>query len=94
MVAKISTASKISITITAMPYINFTPDVNTKAKGRLIAQISITYPKSLNTEQKELVQKLDDSFGVHSKPYENIFQEAFEKIRGWFNEKKHDKKKR
>lgn len=69
-------------------------DVNTKAKGRLIAQISITYPKSLNTEQKELVQKLDDSFGVHSKPYENIFQEAFEKIRGWFNEKKHDKKKR
>lgn len=69
-------------------------DVNTKAKGRLIAQVSITYPKSLNAEQKELLQRLDESFGVHSKPYENIFQEAFEKIKGWFNEKKHDKKKR
>lgn len=69
-------------------------DVNTKAKGRLIAQISIAYPKSLNTEQKELLQRLDESFGVHSKPYENIFQEAFEKIKSWFNEKKHDKKKR
>ena len=69
-------------------------DVDTKAKGRLIAQISIAYPKSLNTEQKELLQRLDESFGVHSKPYENIFQEAFEKIKGWFNEEKHDKKKR
>ena len=68
-------------------------DVNTKAKGRLIAQVSITYPKSLNTEQKELVQKLDESFGVHSKPYENIFQETFEKIKGWFNDKKSEKKK-
>ena len=69
-------------------------DVNGRGKGRLIAQVSITYPKSLNAEQKELIQRLDDSFGVHSKPYENIFQEAFEKIKGWFNEKKHDKKKR
>ena len=68
-------------------------DVNTKAKGRLIAQVSITYPKSLNAEQKELIQRLDESFGVHSKPYENIFQEAFEKIKGWFNDKKSEKKK-
>lgn len=69
-------------------------DVNGRGKGRLIAQVSITYPKTLSSEQKELIQRLDESFGVHSKPYENIFQEAFEKIKGWFNEKKHDKKKR
>lgn len=68
-------------------------DVNGRGKGRLIAQVSITYPKSLNTEQKELVQKLDESFGVHSKPYENIFHEILEKIKGWFNEKKPEKKK-
>ena len=68
-------------------------DVNTKAKGRLIAQVSITYPKSLNAEQKELIQRLDESFGVHSKPYENIFHETLEKIKGWFNEKKSEKKK-
>lgn len=68
-------------------------DVNGRGKGRLIAQVSITYPKSLNTEQKELVQKLDESFGVHSKPYENIFHETLEKIKGWFNEKKPEKKK-
>ncbi|WP_299327594.1 molecular chaperone DnaJ [uncultured Helicobacter sp.] len=69
-------------------------DVNTKAKGRLIAQVSITYPKTLSSEQKELLQRLDESFGVHSKPYENIFQEAFEKIKGWFSEKKPEKKKK
>ena len=68
-------------------------DVNTKAKGRLIAQVSITYPKTLNAEQKELIQRLDESFGVHSKPYENIFHETLEKIKGWFNEKKPEKKK-
>lgn len=37
MVAKISIASKISITITAMPYINFTPDVKIKAKNDIVA---------------------------------------------------------
>ena len=68
-------------------------DVNGRGKGRLIAQVSITYPKTLSSEQKELIQKLDESFGVHSKPYENIFQEAFEKIKGWFSEKKPEKKK-
>lgn len=69
-------------------------DVNTKAKGRLIAQVSIAYPKSLNAEQKELLQRLDESFGVHSKPYENIFHETLEKIKGWFSEKKPEKKKK
>ncbi len=68
-------------------------DVNGRGKGRLIAQVSITYPKTLSSEQKELIQRLDESFGVHSKPYENIFQEAFEKIKGWFGEKKSEKKK-
>lgn len=69
-------------------------DVNGRGKGRLIAQIGIVFPKSLNTEQKQLIEKLDESFGVHSKPYENIFQEAFEKIKSWFNEKKPEKRKK
>ena len=68
-------------------------DVNGRGKGRLIAQVSITYPKTLNAEQKELIQRLDESFGVHSKPYENIFHETLEKIKGWFSEKKSEKKK-
>lgn len=68
-------------------------DVNGRGKGRLIAQVSITYPKTLNAEQKELLQRLDESFGVHSKPYENIFHETLEKIKGWFSEKKSEKKK-
>lgn len=63
-------------------------DVNTSRKGRLIAQIEITYPSSLNSEQKELLEKLESSFGIHSKPYENVFKEAFEKIKGWFSDKK------
>ncbi len=39
-------------------------DVNSSRKGRLIAQIKITYPTSINAEQKELLEKLHQSFGV------------------------------
>ncbi len=52
--------------------------------GNLIAQIKIVYPKSLNDEQKEMLRKLQESFGIESKPHESLFESAFEKIKGWF----------
>ena len=62
-------------------------DVHTGQKGRLIAQIKIIYPKKLNDEQKELLRKLQDSFGVESKPHTSSFEDVFERVKGWFKKK-------
>jgi len=59
-------------------------DVHGHGKGDLIAQISITYPKKLNEEQLELLTKLQDSFGIESKPHEGLLDSAIEKMKGWF----------
>ena len=56
--------------------------------GRLIAQISVATPSSLNDEQRELLSKLQKSFGIKSgeiKSEEGFFESAFEKIKGWFS---------
>ena len=60
-------------------------DVHGHGKGDLIAQIKLTYPKKLTSEQKELLKKLEDSFGVEeAKPHESILESAFEKVKSWF----------
>jgi molecular chaperone DnaJ len=59
-------------------------DVHSGRKGRLIAQIKLIMPKKLKDEQKELLQKLQESFGVESKPHKSTFESAFEKVKKWF----------
>jgi len=59
-------------------------DVHGHGKGDLIAQVNLTYPKKLNSEQKELLKKLQDSFGVESTPHEGVLDSAIEKMKGWF----------
>jgi len=59
-------------------------DVHGRGKGDLIAQIRLTYPNRLTSEQEELLQKLQESFGIESKPHESLFESAFEKVKGWF----------
>ncbi len=59
-------------------------DVHGGGRGKLIAQVKIIYPKHLNDEQKELLIKLQESFGVESKPHTSTFENAFEKVKGWF----------
>lgn len=54
-------------------------------KGDLIVQVKINYPKSINNEQKELLEKLQDSFGVESKPHESSFEGMFDKVKKWFS---------
>jgi len=61
------------------------PDVHGHGNGDLIAQVNITYPKKLNDEQKELLLKLQESFGIEeSKPHESILESAIDKMKGWF----------
>jgi len=60
-------------------------DVHGHGKGDLIAQIKITYPKKLTNEQKELLIKLQDSFGVEeAKPHESFLESAIDKVKSWF----------
>ncbi len=59
-------------------------DVHGHGKGDLIAQVNITYPKKLNDEQKELLEKLQESFGIESKPHESVLDSAIDKMKSWF----------
>ena len=59
-------------------------DVHGRGKGDLIAQVNISYPKKLNDEQRELLTKLQESFGIESKPHEGVLDSAIEKMKSWF----------
>jgi len=54
-------------------------------KGDLIVQVKINYPKTLNEEQTQLLEKLQESFGVESKPHESNFENMFDKVKKWFS---------
>ena len=60
-------------------------DVHGHGKGDLIAQVNITYPKKLNDEQKDLLNKLQGSFGLEeSKPHESVLDSAIDTMKSWF----------
>lgn len=59
-------------------------DVHGHGKGDLIAQVNLTYPKKLDDEQKELLERLQNSFGIESKPHESVFESVFDQVKGWF----------
>jgi len=59
-------------------------DVHSGRKGRLIAQVKMLLPKKINEEQKELLEKLQESYGVESRPHKSTFESAFDKVKNWF----------
>ena len=59
-------------------------DVHSGRKGRLIAQIQMILPKKINDEQKELLEKLQESYGVESRPHKSTFDSAFGRVKSWF----------
>jgi len=59
-------------------------DVHGHGKGDLIAIINLQYPSKLNDEQLELLSKLQESFGIESKPHESVLASAIEKMKSWF----------
>jgi len=60
-------------------------DVHGHGKGDLIAQVNITYPKKLSDKQKDLLNQLQESFGIEeSKPHESVLDSAIETMKSWF----------
>lgn len=60
-------------------------DVHGGRKGRLIAQVKMILPKKISDEQRELLEKLQESYGVESKPHKSTFETAFDRVKSWFN---------
>jgi len=60
-------------------------DVHSGQRGNLVAQVSIVYPKTLDEKQQEMLEKLQESFGVESKPHSSTFDKTFSKVKGWFS---------
>ncbi len=59
-------------------------DVHGRGRGDQIVQIKIIYPKKLTDEQRELLEKLGESFGCESTPHESKFEELVSKVKNWF----------
>ncbi len=59
-------------------------DVHSGRKGRLVAQVQMILPKKINDEQKELLEKLQESYGVESRPHKSTFDSAFDRVKNWF----------
>jgi molecular chaperone DnaJ len=57
-------------------------DLHTKQIGSFVAQISIKYPETLNDEQKNMLKKLQDSFGIESTARD---ESVLDKIKNWLN---------
>lgn len=68
--------------------------VNGKKYGRLVVQISVQTPDKLSDEQRELLGRLQKSFGVKSGEASSGESDGiFDKIKGWFKgEEEGDKK--
>lgn len=60
------------------------PDVHTGRKGRLIAQVRMVLPQKINSKQKELLEQLQESYGVESRPHKSTFESAFDRVKNWF----------
>jgi len=59
-------------------------NVHTSQLGNMIAQINVKYPKKMTKEQREVLVKLQEDFGIESTPHESDFEGAFDKIKSWF----------
>ena len=60
-------------------------NVNGRGYGDFIVQIKIHYPTNLSNEQEELLNKLQESFGIESQPHEDLLSSMFSKVKKWFD---------
>lgn len=59
--------------------------INSSRYGRLIVQVKIVYPsEKLTSEQRKLLEKLHETFGLKSEPHKTILDTCIDKIKEWF----------
>jgi len=59
-------------------------DVNGNRRGNFVVQVKIQYPTKLTSEQEELLNKLQESFGLEGQAHEDSFGGMFDKVKNWF----------
>ncbi len=59
-------------------------NVHGRGRGDLIVQIRLAYPKKLSDEQRELLEKLNESFGVESSQHESKLESVVSRVKNWF----------
>jgi len=59
-------------------------NVHTGELGNMVAQIKVKYPKKLSSKQREMLNKLQEEFGIESTPHVSSFEGVVDKIKGWF----------
>lgn len=59
-------------------------DVNSSRKGNFITQIQVLYPKSMNSNQKELLEELHSSF-VSESANTNSMGSIVDRVKSWFS---------
>lgn len=59
-------------------------NVHTNRLGNMVAQIKIKYPTKLTNEQREMLNRLQEDFGIESSPCESAFEGVVDRIKGWF----------
>lgn len=60
-------------------------DVHSGRRGRLVAQIKIIFPNKLDENQQKLLEELQESFGIESKPHKSVFESCFDRVKSWFD---------
>ena len=60
-------------------------DVHSQRMGHFYAQIKIIYPTALNKVQRDLLEKLQDSFGIESNPHQEVSDSIAKRIKSWFS---------
>ena len=60
------------------------PELLARVKAHLEIKESRDIIQKQNAEQKELLHKLQESFGVESTPHKSTLESAFERVKNWF----------
>ncbi|TQR61149.1 molecular chaperone DnaJ [Campylobacter troglodytis] len=59
-------------------------DLHSQRRGRQIVQIDIKFPQRINEEQKDLLQRLNKSFGINEEGLNEEQKGFFDKLTEWF----------
>ncbi len=63
-------------------------NLHTGRRGDLIVQVKLIFPTKLTAQQRELIEKLQESFGMETQKEEKKISSLFEKVKNWLKKEK------